>query len=77
MGRGGSWHFTAAGPHLFGSCIMDFLQGATQPSSKLNLREQYTIITTIFNTLVTTFLSNLDTSKTLISFQFLSTATLI
>lgn len=36
---------------------------ATQPSWKLNFRKWYMIITAIFNSIVATFLSNLDNSK--------------
>lgn len=39
--------------------------------------EWYTILTSIFNTIVTTLFSNLDNSKKLSSFQFHRTTTLV
>lgn len=64
-------------PAVLAAALQPSRYCATQPSWKLNLREWYMIITAIFNTIVATFLSNLDNSKNLFSFQFQSSTTLV
>lgn len=59
---------------VLGSCLTD-LEVLCHPA-RLG-REWYMIIPAIFNTIVATFLSNLDNSKNLFSLQFQSTTTLV